>query len=85
MRCVPVAILPQLSVAVHVRIITCPDAQSLLAVSVVSVKVISTSVSQLSVAVMLGMAVVSAVPQATSTSVGMPANTGGVLSCTIRF
>ena len=68
--------------AVQVRIITCPDAQPLMAASVVSVKVTSTLVSQLSVAVTVGIDLVPVSPQAASISLGIPTSTGGVLSST---
>ena len=82
-RWLPDTVLPQLSVAVQVRMVTVPAAQPVPAVSVVSEKVISTLVSQLSLAVTVGIAVTEASPHATSTSAGTPANTGGVLSCTV--
>ena len=83
-RCVPTAVLPQLSVAIHVLIITLlaahPSAE--LPSSFTSVKVISTSESQLSVAVTPVEGLPAPSAQSPSTSAGMPLNTGGVESST---
>ena len=76
--------LPQLSVAIHVLTIFAEPAQPSAPVSEVSVKEISTSLSQLSVAV-----IPAALPFPVSSSqlavmsAGTPENTGGVLSSTV--
>ena len=82
-RCVPTLTLPQLSVAVHVRTITTPAAQSPVPASVVSSNTTSTSVSQLSVAVTVGKAISPPVPQLASVSVGIPDIIGAVVSSTV--
>ena len=70
--------LPQLSVAVNVRVEVLPVAQS--PVAVVSTIVISTFLSQLSVAV---GATAAGVPQETVTFAGMLAKTGASVSRTV--
>ena len=77
----PTAVLPQLSTAVQVRIITEP-AQPSCPPSVTSSNLISTEASQLSVAVTFSVPNELSL-QLTSISAGIPDNTGGVLSCTV--
>ena len=83
MRCDSDTVFPQLSIAVQVRMIVTPAAQPAFPASVVSEKVTSTLVSQLSLAVTVGIVTLDVSPQATCASAGTPANTGGVLSCTV--
>ena len=82
-RCVPTLTLPQLSVAVHVLMITTPAAQSPVPASVLSSYTTSTSVSQSSVAVTVGTAISPDVPQLASVSDGMPDKIGAVVSSTV--
>ena len=80
MTCVAELVLPQLSVAVQIRVIVCPHGLS----SSNSSYVMTTSVSQLSVAVTTPSAGVAGTSvQLEFTSVGMPANTGAVVSSTV--
>ena len=77
--CVAVAAFPQLSVAVHVRVIVCSQPFSAL----VSANSITTSVSQLSVAVITpSTGAAGILAQSTVASAGIPANSGAVVSCT---
>ena len=83
MICTAEVVFPQLSVAVQVLVIVPVPLQPSAPLSAVSAKVISTSLSQLSVAVMpvLGSPAPSA--QLPLISAGMPLNTGGVVSSTV--
>ena len=79
--CVFTLVLPQLSIAVHVRFIVNPQAPLF---DVVSANLISTFLSQLSVAVTTPVAgTVGVVPHAAVTSAGTPAKVGAFVSFTV--